>query len=135
MFTTGMGTVATAAFTLATMAIAVPTGVKIFNWIGTLWQGHLMMRTPMMFALGFVWLIIHIAILYAGVRLFKAPIFLGATSPMANIGGSASAPVVAAAYNQSMAPVGLLMAIVGGTLGTPVALIIIGGACKVISGE
>ncbi|GAB1489197.1 cytochrome c oxidase subunit I [Opitutaceae bacterium] len=56
MFTTGMGTVATAAFALATMAIAVPTGVKIFNWVGTLWGGHLMMRTPMMFALGFVWL-------------------------------------------------------------------------------
>ena len=56
MFTTGMGTVATAAFSLATMAIAVPTGVKIFNWIGTLWKGHLMMRTPMMFALGFVWM-------------------------------------------------------------------------------
>ncbi|HRJ46706.1 MAG TPA: cytochrome c oxidase subunit I [Opitutaceae bacterium] len=56
MFTTGMGTVATAAFALATMAIAVPTGVKIFNWIGTLWGGHLMMRTPMMFALGFVWM-------------------------------------------------------------------------------
>ncbi|MCE2862977.1 MAG: hypothetical protein RIR76_3227 [Verrucomicrobiota bacterium] len=56
MFTTGMGTVATAAFALATMAIAVPTGVKIFNWIGTLWGGHLMMRTPMLFALGFVWM-------------------------------------------------------------------------------
>lgn len=56
MFTTGMGTAATAAFALATMAIAVPTGVKIFNWIGTLWNGHLMMRTPMMFALGFVWM-------------------------------------------------------------------------------
>jgi cytochrome c oxidase subunit 1 len=56
MFTTGMGTVATAAFALATMAIAVPTGVKIFNWIGTIWGGHLMMRTPMMFALGFVWM-------------------------------------------------------------------------------
>ena len=56
MFTTGMGTVATAAFALATMAIAVPTGVKIFNWIGTLWGGHIMMRTPMMFALGFVWM-------------------------------------------------------------------------------
>jgi cytochrome c oxidase subunit 1 len=56
MFTTGMGTVATAAFSLATMAIAVPTGVKIFNWIGTLWGGHLLMRTPMMFALGFVWM-------------------------------------------------------------------------------
>ena len=56
MFTTGMGTVATAAFSLMTMAIAVPTGVKIFNWIGTLWGGHLSMRTPMMFALGFVWM-------------------------------------------------------------------------------
>ena len=56
MFTTGMGTVATAAFSLMTMAIAVPTGVKIFNWIGTLWNGHLQMRTPMMFALGFIWM-------------------------------------------------------------------------------
>ncbi|HLP09343.1 MAG TPA: cbb3-type cytochrome c oxidase subunit I, partial [Opitutaceae bacterium] len=56
MFTTGMGTVATAAFALATMAIAVPTGVKIFNWIGTLWRGHLQMRTPMLFALGFLWM-------------------------------------------------------------------------------
>ena len=56
MFTTGMGTMATAAFSMTTMAIAVPTGVKIFNWIGTLWNGHLSMRTPMMFALGFIWL-------------------------------------------------------------------------------
>jgi len=56
MFTTGMGTMATSAFSLATMAIAVPTGVKIFNWIGTLWNGHLKMSTPMMFALGFIWM-------------------------------------------------------------------------------
>lgn len=56
MFTTGMGTVATAAFSLLTMAIAVPTGVKMFNWIGTLWGGHLRMSTPMMFALGFMWM-------------------------------------------------------------------------------
>lgn len=56
MFTTGMGTVATAAFSLATMCIAVPTGVKIFNWIGTLWGGQLKMTTPMMFALGFIWM-------------------------------------------------------------------------------
>ena len=56
MFTTGMGNVATSAFALSTMAIAVPTGVKIFNWIGTLWGGHLQMRTPMLFALGFLWL-------------------------------------------------------------------------------
>jgi cytochrome c oxidase subunit 1 len=56
MFTTGMGTTATAAFALMTMAIAVPTGVKIFNWIGTLWGGHLKMRVPMMFAIGFLWM-------------------------------------------------------------------------------
>lgn len=56
MFTTGMGNVATAAFALATMAIAVPTGVKIFNWIGTLWGGQIVTRVPMMFALGFIWM-------------------------------------------------------------------------------
>jgi cytochrome c oxidase subunit 1 len=56
MFTTGMGTIATTAFALATMAIAVPTGVKMFNWIGTLWNGQIRLRTPMMFALGFLWM-------------------------------------------------------------------------------
>jgi len=56
MFTTGLGNVATAAFALATMAIAVPTGVKIFNWIGTLWGGQIQTRVPMMFALGFIWM-------------------------------------------------------------------------------
>jgi cytochrome c oxidase subunit I len=56
MFTTGMGTVGTSAFALTTMVIAVPTGVKIFNWIGTLWNGHIVMRSPMRFALGFIWM-------------------------------------------------------------------------------
>ncbi|TVR54522.1 MAG: cytochrome c oxidase subunit I [Puniceicoccaceae bacterium] len=56
MFTTGMGKIATAAFALATMAIAVPTGVKIFNWIGTLWGGKIITRTPMLYALGFIWM-------------------------------------------------------------------------------
>lgn len=56
MFTTGMGKVATAAFSLLTMAIAVPTGVKIFNWIGTLWGGRIKFTVPMVFALGFIWM-------------------------------------------------------------------------------
>ncbi len=88
---------------------------------------------PIFFALGFVWLIIHIAFLYIGIRVVKAPMFLGATSSMANIGGTASAPVVAAAYNQSMAPVGLLMAILGGAVGTPVAFFV-AYLCKQITG-
>ena len=56
MFTTGLGKVPTAAFSLLTMAIAVPTGVKIFNWLGTVWGGRLRFPVPMVFALGFVWM-------------------------------------------------------------------------------
>ncbi|HXE73201.1 MAG TPA: cytochrome c oxidase subunit I [Candidatus Nitrosotenuis sp.] len=54
MFTTGMGPVANSAFALTTMAIAVPTGVKIFNWVGTLWGGQIRYKTPLLFAVGFV---------------------------------------------------------------------------------
>lgn len=55
MFTAGMGNIANAAFALTTMTIAIPTGVKIINWVGTLYGGHLRMRTPMLFALGFIY--------------------------------------------------------------------------------
>jgi cytochrome c oxidase subunit I len=54
MFAVGLGPVATAAFSVSTMLIAVPTGVKIFNWLGTLWGGSLRLKTPMLFAIGFV---------------------------------------------------------------------------------
>jgi cytochrome c oxidase subunit I len=54
MFATGMGPIADTVFSLSTMLIAVPTGVKIFNWIGTIWGGSLQMKTPLYFALGFV---------------------------------------------------------------------------------
>ncbi|HIF43388.1 MAG TPA: cytochrome c oxidase subunit I [Dehalococcoidia bacterium] len=58
MFTVGLGPVANSVFTITTMLIAVPTGVKIFNWIGTLWRGSIEFTTSMMFALGFVALFI-----------------------------------------------------------------------------
>ena len=58
MFTVGLGPVANSVFTITTMLIAVPTGVKIFNWIGTLWKGSIEFTTAMMFALGFVALFI-----------------------------------------------------------------------------
>jgi cytochrome c oxidase subunit 1 len=54
MFSTGMGPFADSFFAISTMLIAVPTGVKIFNWIGTLWGGSLQMKTPLYFALGMV---------------------------------------------------------------------------------
>jgi cytochrome c oxidase subunit 1 len=54
MFAVGMGPVADTVFSLMTMLIAIPTGVKIFNWIGTVWGGSIQMKTPMFFALGFI---------------------------------------------------------------------------------
>ncbi|MFQ5522791.1 MAG: cytochrome c oxidase subunit I [Acidimicrobiia bacterium] len=54
MFSSGITPVAQAAFGLATMTIAIPTGIKIFNWLGTIWGGRLKLTTPMLFALGFI---------------------------------------------------------------------------------
>ncbi|GAA5169685.1 cytochrome c oxidase subunit I [Viridibacterium curvum] len=54
MFTTGMPAVAQLSFMYMTMLIAVPTGVKVFNWIATMWKGSMTFETPMLFAVGFV---------------------------------------------------------------------------------
>ncbi|HEX8099725.1 MAG TPA: cytochrome c oxidase subunit I [Actinomycetota bacterium] len=54
MFAVGLGPVANSAFALSTMFIAVPTGVKIFNWLATLWGGDIRFKTPMLFSLGFI---------------------------------------------------------------------------------
>lgn len=54
MFTTGLGPVANSLFAIATMLIAVPTGIKIFNWIFTLWGGHIRFNTASLFAVSFI---------------------------------------------------------------------------------
>ena len=54
MFAVGLGPVANSAFALSTMFIAVPTGVKIFNWLATLWGGDIQFKTPLLFAVGFI---------------------------------------------------------------------------------
>src|SRR3712207_5490867 len=54
MFTTPVSTVVLAFFMLSSFAIAVPTGIKIFNWLATLWRGSIVMKTPLFFACGFL---------------------------------------------------------------------------------
>ena len=54
MYTTGLGTIANSAFGLTTLLIGVPTGIKIFNWIATLWGGSIKINTALLFAVGFI---------------------------------------------------------------------------------
>jgi uncharacterized membrane protein len=76
--------------------------------------GHL----PVFLVAGATWLIIHSACLLAAARIFKAPMALLAAASQACIGGSASAPVLAGIYHPQLAPVGLLLAVLGNILGT-----------------
>jgi cytochrome c oxidase subunit 1 len=54
MFTIGMTSISNAFFVLSTMVVGIPTGIKIFNWIATMWGGKIRFRTPMLFAVGFL---------------------------------------------------------------------------------
>jgi uncharacterized membrane protein len=71
-----------------------------------------------LFAIGFVWMIIHVGLLFTVAKIIKAPYFFLAVGSKANIGGAASAPVVAGAFHPSLAPVGVLLAVLGYALGT-----------------
>jgi cytochrome c oxidase subunit 1 len=54
MFTVGMNSYANSFFAITTMAVGIPTGIKIFNWLGTMWGGRIQFRTPMLFAIAFL---------------------------------------------------------------------------------
>jgi cytochrome c oxidase subunit 1 len=58
MFTTGLGPVANTAFSLTSFVIGIPTGVKIFNWLGTMWGGAIRLATPMLYALAFLFMFV-----------------------------------------------------------------------------
>jgi uncharacterized membrane protein len=73
---------------------------------------------PRLFALGFVWISVHAVLMLTIAKLIRAPLFFMAVGSQANIGGAASAPVVASAFHPSLAPVGVLMAVLGYALGT-----------------
>ena len=76
-----------------------------------------------LFAIGIIWMLIHVGILLITAKLIKAPFFFVAVGSQANVGGAASAPVVASAFSPSLAPVGVLMAVLGYALGTYGAII------------
>ena len=73
---------------------------------------------PALFGLGLTWIAIHGAVIYLVARWLRAPMFCLAVGSQANIGGAASAPVVAAAFHPALAPVGVLLAVLGYALGT-----------------
>jgi uncharacterized membrane protein len=81
------------------------------------------LATPIFLAAGVVWISIHVAFLLIAARLLRAPLFFVATGSMANIGGPATAPLVASVYHPAMAPVGLLMAVAGYILGIYAGLV------------
>ncbi|HEY0921183.1 DUF819 domain-containing protein [Rheinheimera pacifica] len=72
----------------------------------------------LMFLVGIIWMLVHAVLLLVVARLIKAPMFYMAVGSQANVGGAASAPVVAAAFHPSLAPVGVLLAVLGYGLGT-----------------
>ena len=73
---------------------------------------------PGLFIIGLIWMMIHASMLIAVAKLIKAPFFFMAVGSQANVGGAASAPIVASAFHPSLAPVGVLLAVLGYAIGT-----------------
>lgn len=73
---------------------------------------------PVFFLIGMVWMLVHVFIMLLVAYLIKAPFFFVAVGSQANVGGAASAPIVASAFNPSLAPVGVLLAVLGYAVGT-----------------
>jgi len=71
MFTIGMSSPANAFFTITSMVVGVPTGIKIFNWLGTMWGGKIQFKTPMLFCVGFLFQFLIAGL--TGIMLASAP--------------------------------------------------------------
>jgi uncharacterized membrane protein len=75
-------------------------------------------RNPGILLIGLIWILIHAIILFIIAKITRTPFFFAAVGSMANIGGPASAPVIASAFHPSLAPVGVLLAVFGYVIGT-----------------
>jgi uncharacterized membrane protein len=90
-------------------------------------------ETPIYFVIGFIWMAIHAGLMLLVAWRIKSPLFFMAVGSQANVGGAASAPVVAAAFNPALAPVGVLLAVLGYALGTYAAWLC-GQILRVVAG-
>ena len=73
---------------------------------------------PLLIVVGLIWMIFHVGLLFVVAKIIRAPFFFLAVGSKANVGGAASAPIVASAFHPSLAPVGVLLAVLGYALGT-----------------
>ena len=74
-------------------------------------------------SIGLIWMLVHIVVLLLVAKLIKAPFFFVAVGSQANVGGAASAPIVASAFSPALAPVGVLLAVLGYAVGTIGAIV------------
>ena len=86
--------------------------------IGMKMNALAILDSPGVFLLGVIWMLIHVSLLLLVAKIIRAPFFFVAVGSQANVGGAASAPVVASAFHPSLAPVGVLLAVLGYALGT-----------------
>lgn len=75
-------------------------------------------ENPGFFLIGLLWILIHVTILFIVAKFINAPFFFIAVGSQANVGGAASAPIVASAFHSALAPVGVLLAVLGYAVGT-----------------
>ena len=91
--------------------------------IGTRMDVFRIADAPLLFLVGIVWMLIHVCLLLMVAKLIRAPFFFVAVGSQASVGGAASAPVVAGAFHPALAPVGVLLAVLGYAVGTYGAIV------------
>ena len=119
--TIGIGLSFTKARTLEGAGASKVGSVFIYILVATIGMSMNVMEIfhkPGLFAVGLVWMMIHVGLMFIVAKIIRAPYFFLAVGSKANIGGAASAPVVAAAFHPALAPVGVLLAVLGYALGT-----------------
>lgn len=98
---------------IATIGMKMDVGALISNW--STYSSAII--------IGLLWMLVHITVLIIVARIIKAPFFFVAVGSQANVGGAASAPIVASAFSTALAPVGVLLAVLGYAVGTIAAIV------------